>query len=111
MMRRQVPDDILDLERRDAHAKVIHVAAFGSRGGAALAAELAVDRYQIDHHVAGTKVHEPKVRAPPVHRAAEDLAIEADHALEVAHTQDDMIDVANLEHARRSLHRWSKLCG
>src|SRR5262249_21932671 len=85
-------------ERFHPHTEVIHVAPFLTRSGAALLAKLTVDRHEIDHGVAGAQVHQTEVRPPPLHSTAERVAIEVDHALEVGHAQDDVVDVADLEH-------------
>jgi len=83
------------VERFDTQAKVIEVATLASRRGAALAAELAGDRHEVDQRGAGPQLDQADVVEPPFDPAAECVAIETQHAVEVDDAQDEVIEAAD----------------
>jgi hypothetical protein len=97
-----VPRDGRLVERLDAQAHVVHVAAFRAGRGAAGTAERAVDRHEVDLRPARAQVHEAEIVAAPLDGAADDAAVEVDHPLEVRHAEDDVVDLADLDHRRGS---------
>ena len=83
------------VERLDAQAEVVEVAAFPAGRGAAGAAERAVDRHEVDQRAPGTQLDQADVVLAPLDRAAEDVAIEGEHRRGVADAQDDVVDLAH----------------
>src|SRR6185436_12720013 len=96
----QVGDDGLLVERLDAKAEVIHVAALAAGGGAAGLAERAVHRDEVDHARADAQVGHAEFGSIGDEARAEDVAVEARHRLDVAHAQDDVVDAADVDHSR-----------
>jgi len=94
----QVFHDLLDVERMDPQANVIHVASFLAGGSTAKPSKLAVYGHEIDHRVAGPEMHEPELRPAPLYAATQHRAVETDHPLDVADAQNHMVDVSDLEH-------------
>ena len=87
------------VKRLDPQADVIQVAAFLAGRCATFAPEQAVDWHQIDHRIACAQVNQAEIGATPSYCAAQDVAVEGDHPLQLAHPQDDVVDVADPEHA------------
>ena len=86
------------VERLDAQAEVVEVAAFPAGRGAAGAAEGAVDRHEVDQRAPGAQLDQADVVLAPLDRAAEDVAIEGEHRRDVADAQDDVVDLAHADH-------------
>src|SRR5688572_846331 len=78
-------------------AEVIEVAPFLARRGAAHAAQLAVDRHEIDQGAAGPHLGQSDLRLLALHPAAQDVAIEPNHPVAVAHPEDDVVQALDLE--------------
>src|SRR5262249_11536147 len=81
----------------DGDAEVVEIASFLAWSGAAHPAQLAVNGYQIDQGAAGPDLGQSDFGLHALDPAAQDLAIEAHHAVEIAHAQDDMIQPLDLE--------------
>jgi hypothetical protein len=63
-------------------------------------AELAVDWHQVNEGLTGTKLDQANFVAPALDRAAEDVAVEVQHAIEADHPENQMVDFANRDHRR-----------
>src|SRR5262245_32083922 len=97
----QVRDDRLLVERLHAQAEMVDVPALLARRGAAFPAERAVDWNEVDEGVSGAQVHKAEVIPSPLDRAAERIAVEVDHPLQLAHADDDVVDVPDPDHGAR----------
>jgi hypothetical protein len=75
------------VERFDAEAEVIEVAALRAGRRTAGAAEHAVDRHQVDQRPTGTQLHQADRVLPAFHGAAENAGIERDHPVQVGDPQ------------------------
>jgi hypothetical protein len=53
----------------------------------------------IDHRGPGAQVRHAELGAPGDVARAQDVAVEPAHRVDVAHAQDDVVDVADLYHA------------
>jgi hypothetical protein len=80
-------DDRVLVERLDAKAEVIHVAALPRVGF-----------HKIDHGVAHPQVGHAELGTVGNMGGAEDIAIEAAHRIDVLHAQDNVVDTADLDH-------------
>ena len=88
------------VERLDAQAKVIQIAALRAGGCSASFAQPAVNGNQIDDRTAGTKLYQADSVLAFFHRATQGVAVKAEHGLEVDNTQDKMVDFADAELCR-----------
>src|SRR5690242_10588380 len=71
------------VERRDAQAEMIDIARLAAGRRAALAAELAVERDQVDERRPGAQLQEAELLLPFLEGAAEHVAIEGAGAAEI----------------------------
>ncbi|SPO54812.1 protein of unknown function [Pseudomonas sp. JV551A1] len=96
------------IERLDAQAEMVQVAPFGPRRRAARLAQGTVQGHQIDHCRARGQVDHAQVFAHTADRAAEQLGVEGDAALQVADAQNEVVDVLDGErsHAKAPCGRW-----
>ena len=76
----------------DAQREVVEVAALAAGGRTAHAPEFAFDVDEIDQRASGAELDQPELLLPLLDRAAEHVAIEADHPVHVAHAQHEMVD-------------------
>lgn len=97
----QMADDLLRIEGINAQADVIHVVAVGTGGRATVAAHLAIDRDKIDQRRPGAQLIEPELLETALKGTAQDITVKAQGHFDVADTQDNMIDGADLNHRYR----------
>src|SRR5690242_15034652 len=92
---------------------MVEIAPLLARSAAAHAAQLAIDRYQIDQGPAGPDLGKADFGLHALDPAAQDIAIESYHAVKIAHPQDDVIQSTDLEWGRGhdSKFRISKALG
>ncbi len=102
-MRNEIRLNARFIERLQAHTEVIEVEAFRSRRGAAHCPKLAVYRNEIDERTSSAQLDQAEVVAPSFDSAAEHIAIERQHRVEIADAQYEVIDVADGD--------WRRLCG
>jgi hypothetical protein len=95
----QVIPNVRDVEWFDAKAEVIEIPRLGPRCGSAHAAEFSICWHQVNERAAGAQLNEPDLILPPLHDAAQRLAIEAQHACDIDNAQDKVVDLADMEHA------------
>ena len=98
--------DRLLVERLHLDAEVVHVAG-PARRAASGAAELAVDGNEVDEGRPGPKLHEPDVEGA-LDGAAQGVAIEAEHRVEVADAEHDVIETDDGDHGVHQLLRSSR---
>jgi hypothetical protein len=84
------------IKRLNPKAEMIDVAPVFSRWRTT--GQLTVNRHQIHQRTPSAKLHQANRVLPALHRAAEHVAIKTQHAIEVDHAQDDMVNVANVNH-------------
>lgn len=72
------------VEVLDAEREMIEIAPFGAGRGAAFRAERAVKRDKIDEGRSGAQMIEPERLLLMIERAAEHVAVERDHPLDIA---------------------------
>lgn len=84
---------------------MVDIAPIGSGGRPAHAAQLAVDRNEINLGLPGTKLDQADIVQPPLDSAPQHFAVERQGSVEVADTKDDVVDPLNVESADR--HRLS----
>ncbi len=72
---------------------MVQVAPFASGRCAAGAAEFTVDGNEIHERSACAELYEPDIILAPLDAAAEYVTIELEHAIEIAHTKHDMVDL------------------
>src|SRR5690606_24651549 len=75
--------------------EVVEVVAIGTRRRAAGAAELAVDRHQVEQGLSRPQLHQADVVLTQLDAAVEHLAVEVQHLVQIDYAQDKMIDAAN----------------
>src|SRR6185312_3370496 len=97
-VRMQVGQDRLAIERGDAQAEVIEVAAFRARRGTAKAAEFSTHRHQVDQRCTGAQLIQADIALYLLQRAAQHLDIEMQHRVAIRDAQHYMVDVLDLEH-------------
>jgi hypothetical protein len=85
---------------------VVDVASLGARRGAAGAAEDAVDRDEVDQRAAGAQLDQADLVLAALDRAAEDVAVERERAVEVDDAQHDVVDLADPDHGHAPA-RWT----
>jgi hypothetical protein len=77
---------------------MVEVSAFRTRCGAPGPAEFAVYRNKVDQRRARAQLDQAYGVFPAFHAASKHTAIEAEHAVQVRHAQDDMVDTQYTEH-------------
>jgi len=90
------------VERLDPQTEVIEISALVPRGDATGLAEFSIDRHEINDGSASSQLNEANLVLPPFHGATKHVAVEAKHAFEVDHTQNKMINFADLDHVIRT---------
>src|SRR5690606_21600475 len=91
----------LAVERLDRETEVIEVAPLAPRGRPAPSPDRAVHRDQVDQRAAGAKLDEPDLVPPPLDGAAEDVAVEGEHPVEVPDAQHDVVDPQDPDQSSR----------
>src|SRR3990167_106778 len=84
-MCRKMAADCRRVERFDAKAEMIEVAAFLAGRGTPCPAEFAVDRHQVQQRPARPQLNQPYEILAPLDRASKHVAVEAKHRLQAAH--------------------------
>ena len=79
---------------------MIHIPTFLGRTDAAHAAQLAVQRHEVDQAVAGAQMDQANGVVAAIHGAAEHAAIEGHGGLGVPDTQHDVVYTGNLKRHR-----------
>jgi 4-hydroxyphenylacetate 3-monooxygenase len=77
---------------------MMHVKAFVARRSAAFAPELAVGTHEIDHGSAGLQLYQAVFLAVSLDATTEYVAIELNGPRQIADTQHDVVETANLEY-------------
>ena len=88
------------IERFYTQAEMIQIACLFSGRRTTGTAEFAVDWHQVNEGLTGTKLDQTNFVAPALDRAAEDVAVEVQHAIEADHPEHQMVDFANRDHRR-----------
>lgn len=103
----QMLHESLLLEWIDAQAKMVDVSSFSPGGYAAAFPKLAVDANQIQHRATRAKMQQPQLISSLYHSTAQHCGVERLAAVQVADSQDEMIDSQNMEgqlfHGRESV--------
>lgn len=86
------------VERLHLETEVIQVACVLSRRGAASPAKFAIYRYQIDESCTGAELDQTDFFLAAFHGTAENFAIEAQHCVEINDAQNEVVDLANMNH-------------
>ncbi len=76
-----------------AQAQVIHVVPRGAGGGAALPADLAPRIDKVDQRLARAQLHQAERLQATLQGAAEHIAVERLHHLEVSHPQHHVVQL------------------
>ena len=71
------------IEWFDSDAEMVDISRLTARRAAPRAAQLTIDRNEVDQRTAGTQLHEPDLILPPFDPAAENLAVKAQHLRQV----------------------------
>src|SRR3954470_16263418 len=87
----------------DAEADMIDVAPFAAGRRAAHRSELAVDGHQVDQARADAKLIEADFRLVLLEGCPEDVSPEGGDPLQVDHPENDMVYVADSDHASSAL--------
>jgi hypothetical protein len=96
--RLKMPADFGFIEWLDPQTEVIEISTLPSRGDATGLAQFSIDRHQIDDGPASAQLNEADLVLPPFHGATKRVAVEAKHAVEVDHAENEMINFADLDH-------------
>ncbi len=83
-VRFQMEPHFVCIEAGNGEAEMVHVANGVGRQW--------LPRKQVDERAAHAQMGEPDLVSPPIQRAAENIAVEPDGAIEIGHPDDDMID-------------------
>ena len=86
------------VERLDAQAEVVDVAPLRARPRAPGAAELAVQRHEVDQLRAGAQLHQADRVLAALDRAAEQVHVEVQRGGQVPHPQDEVVEALDLDH-------------
>jgi len=81
--------------------EVIEISPLLGRGGAAGSAQFAIDGHQIDDGSARTQLDKADRVLPSFHGATQHAAIEMKHAFEVDNAQNEVINLADVDHGGR----------
>ena len=104
-MRLKVLTDVGFVEWLDPQAEMIQVACFFTGRCAASPAKLTLDRHQINQRLPSAQLYQSDVITVTLDCAAERIAIELKHPVEVAHAQHKMVDFAYPDHFLVSIKR------
>jgi hypothetical protein len=101
----QVTRQLLFNEGFDSQAKVVDVSSTNARTRATCASELPVDGNQVDHRGACAYVDQAQIVSGSNGLATQDRAVEGHTPVEVAHSEDQVVDSFDGERQ----HRWDRL--
>jgi hypothetical protein len=77
-------------------AEMIQIVSFFARSCAASPTEFAIYGHQIEQRATSTELNQTDLILTTLDRAAEHLAVEANHAVEVDNAEDKMVDFPNM---------------
>ena len=86
------------VERLHSHAEVIHVPALPPGSLTAESPEFTVHRNQVDERTPRPQLNETEFVLPTLDGAAEHVAIEPEHPVEIDDAQNDVVDLTNADH-------------
>ena len=99
-MRDQMGNDRVRVEWLNPQAEMIEIASLHPRCRAALLAQGAVDRHQIDQRGAGAELVQAQRLLGLLQRAADNIDVERHHGLEVGDPQHEMVELLDAQHGR-----------
>lgn len=97
-MRGQMPSEFRFIEGFHPEAEVIQVPRLPSGCPATGPADRPIHGDEVEDGPAGAELDQAEVILPSLHSAAEHLAIETEHHLEVSDAQDEVINFADVDH-------------
>src|SRR5262249_35227916 len=82
----------------DSHAQVVHISSSASTRRPALATELSIHRHQIAHRAAGAELSQAEFLLLALDRAAQYVAVEREHLVEIYNSEHHVIDLSYTDH-------------
>ena len=110
-MERQLCAQCPLVKRIDPQTEVVQVAPFRAGRGTTGTPELSSDGHEVNERTAGAKLNQADFILAPFHSAAECIAVEMQHFLQVNDAEHEVIDVEETKHGVSSWRDLGLLTG